>query len=236
MTDNSEIAAIVAESVTWMRGLMALDPGPTDPAALRRACIDRFADIEARARRAGLGADQTKDLQYPFAALADELIMNSDVTLGAVWKLETLQFRLFNESNAGDTFFTRLGRLMDDKYGPPELLRAYYVCLALGFAGQHAVTGGEVELRRVTRRVHEQLRQRGLASQDGLAALYTGCAETVQPATGTLPWTALSATAAVVFCWAVWAALSGRAERLADGTRGQLPKAVDWTMHEKGGR
>jgi type VI secretion system protein ImpK len=59
-----------------------------------------------------------------------------------------LQLQFFNESLAGEGFFTRLQQIRRDGRRP-DVLRVYYQCLLLGFQGKYAIRGGDLELMRL---------------------------------------------------------------------------------------
>ncbi|PRQ03605.1 hypothetical protein ENSA5_14080 [Enhygromyxa salina] len=97
------------------------------------------------------------DMAYAVVALADELALHKGGAIRDFWMQRPLQLHYFNENLAGEGFFHRLNAVMSDP-GRVEILRIYYVCLLLGFQGQYAIRGGELELDTIIRRVKEALR------------------------------------------------------------------------------
>src|SRR5207237_4035065 len=67
-----------------------------------------------------------------------------------------LQRHYFHENVAGVAFFTRLEGIRKDPRRA-EALRVYYLALAFGFRGKHAVRGGELELLNLTEALHREL-------------------------------------------------------------------------------
>jgi type VI secretion system protein ImpK len=67
-----------------------------------------------------------------------------------------LQLHYFHENVAGVAFFTRLEGIRKDPRRT-DVLRVYYLALAFGFRGKHAVRGGELELFNLTEALHREL-------------------------------------------------------------------------------
>ena len=97
------------------------------------------------------------DMAYAVVALADEFALHKGGAIRDFWMQRPLQLHYFNENLAGEGFFHRLNAVMNDP-GRVDILRVYYVCLLLGFQGQYAIRGGELELDTIIRRVKEALR------------------------------------------------------------------------------
>jgi type VI secretion system protein ImpK len=112
----------------------------------------------ANARQAGYEDLDVTDMAYAVVALADELALHKGGAIRDFWMQRPLQLHYFNENLAGEGFFHRLNAVMSDP-GRKEILRVYYVCLLLGFQGQYAIRGGELELDAIIRRVKEALRE-----------------------------------------------------------------------------
>ncbi|KIG13333.1 putative transmembrane protein [Enhygromyxa salina] len=109
------------------------------------------------ARQAKYEEADVVDMAYAVVALADELALHKGGAIRDFWMQRPLQLHYFNENLAGEGFFHRLNAVMSDP-GRIEILRVYYVCLLLGFQGQFAIRGGELELDTIIRRVKEALR------------------------------------------------------------------------------
>ena len=109
------------------------------------------------AAQAGYDQEDVKLMAYAVVALADEYALHKGGAVRDFWMQRPLQLHYFNTNLAGEDFFKQLNWLM----GQPErvdVLRVYYLCLLLGFQGQYAIRGGELELDTIVRRVQETLR------------------------------------------------------------------------------
>ncbi|MCA9683516.1 MAG: DotU family type IV/VI secretion system protein [Myxococcales bacterium] len=111
----------------------------------------------AQAREARYEEIDVVDMTYAIVALADEIALHKGGGIRDFWMQRPLQLHYFNENLAGEGFFHRLNAVMSDP-GRVDVLRVFYVCLLLGFQGQYAIRGGELELDAIIRRVKETLR------------------------------------------------------------------------------
>jgi type VI secretion system protein ImpK len=101
-----------------------------------------------RAREQGLSGRDSDDMAYAIVAMADELAMGKPEPIRGHWMGNPLQLALFNETLAGEGFFTRLQELRRDPRRA-DVLRVYYQCLLFGFQGKYAMRGGDLELMRL---------------------------------------------------------------------------------------
>lgn len=111
----------------------------------------------ASARAANYAEVDVIDMTYAIVALADEFALHKAGSIRDFWMQRPLQLHYFNENLAGEGFFHRLNAVLSDP-SRSDILRVYYVCLLLGFQGQYAIRGGELELDAIIRRVKETLR------------------------------------------------------------------------------
>ncbi len=105
-------------------------------------------DLLERAAQAGFAHGECQDIAYAVVALADEIAMGKSEEFRLGWLRQLLQLQYFNENTAGDGFFERLQELRADPQRA-DVLRAYHLCLMLGFKGRYRVRGGEMELMRL---------------------------------------------------------------------------------------
>ncbi len=110
-----------------------------------------------KARAAGYREVDVVDMTYAIVALADELALHKAAAFREAWMQKPLQLHYFNENLAGEGFFHRINAVMSDP-SRLETLRVFYLCLLLGFQGQYAIRGGELELDAIIRRVKDALR------------------------------------------------------------------------------
>lgn len=98
------------------------------------------------------GADQNysreahQSGQFAAACFIDERVMDSPWPGRHLWAGEMLQRVLFNTTEGGVLFFSRLDEL--NPYNPVErdIREVYFYCLALGFAGQYYQPGDRARL------------------------------------------------------------------------------------------
>ncbi|HVI01867.1 MAG TPA: DotU family type IV/VI secretion system protein [Enhygromyxa sp.] len=109
------------------------------------------------ARQAQYEEIDVVDMAYAVVALADEIALHKGGSIRDFWMQRPLQLHYFNENLAGEGFFHRLNAVMSDP-ARVDVLRVFYTCLLLGFQGQFAIRGGELELDAIIRRVKEALR------------------------------------------------------------------------------
>src|SRR3954469_7139886 len=104
----------------------------------------------------GFSNQDAQDIAYPVVALIDEVALTKGEAIRQHWQHAPLQMQFFQESVAGEGFFDRLKELRNDVQ-QKEILKAYYLCLALGFEGKYKVRGGELELMTLTDSVAKEL-------------------------------------------------------------------------------
>src|SRR4051812_1920285 len=104
----------------------------------------------------GFSNQDAQDIAYPVVALIDEVALTKGEAVRQHWQHAPLQMHFFQESVAGEGFFDRLKELRNDVQ-QKEVLKAYYLCLALGFEGKYKVRGGELELMSLTDSVAKEL-------------------------------------------------------------------------------
>ena len=84
------------------------------------------------------GLEVYREAQYVMAALADEIFLNIDWPGGDFWSTHLLESRLFKTHVAGEMFFKKLDRLLQERdpvYA--DLAMIYFLALALGFKGRY---------------------------------------------------------------------------------------------------
>jgi type VI secretion system protein ImpK len=104
--------------------------------------------MRGRAREQGLPGRDADDMAYAIVAMIDEVAMGKPEPIRGYWMGNPLQLALFNETLAGEGFFTRLQELRRDPRRA-DVLRVYYQCLLFGFQGKYAMRGGDLELMRL---------------------------------------------------------------------------------------
>lgn len=109
--------------------------------AVDATCHVLHALLEAQGHEAaGLGglwgARVYQEVQYVFAALADEIFLHTDWAGRTQWPL--LESSLFHTHSAGETIFDRIDRLLErPEHVFTDLAAVYFWALALGFEGKY---------------------------------------------------------------------------------------------------
>jgi len=75
------------------------------------------------------------------------------------WMGQPLQLAFFNETLAGEGFFTKLQELRRDARRA-GVLRVYYQCLLLGFQGKYSIRGGDLELMKLIDTLRPEVQRR----------------------------------------------------------------------------
>jgi type VI secretion system protein ImpK len=143
-----KINEITSECFVALGQLRELDGPSISPELVHQRMKGFVESLRTRASEQGLSSRDGDDMAYAVVALADELAMGKPEPLGRYWMGNSLQLSLFNETLAGEGFFTRLQELRRDPRRA-DTLRVYYQCLLLGFQGKYAMRGGDLELMRL---------------------------------------------------------------------------------------
>ena len=142
------INEITSECFIALSQLRELDGGAIAPQAVHSR-LKGFVDaLRARAREQGQSGREADDIAYAIVALADEIAMGKPEPLRGYWMGQPLQLVFFNETLAGEGFFTRLAEIRRDPRRA-DTLRVYYQCLLFGFQGKYSIRGGDLELMRL---------------------------------------------------------------------------------------
>ena len=99
-----------------------------------------IADSEALCNKGGFAPADYDLARFAVFAWIDEAILSSSWEGKNRWLGEQLQRRYFQTSDAGKLFFERLNTI-----GPHQIdvREVYYLCLAMGFAGQYCNEGDD---------------------------------------------------------------------------------------------
>lgn len=127
-----------------------------DGQALRQQ-IERLLSEAARtARSYNVPEEDVEEATFCLVAFLDEAILATDWPGHDAWSAQPLQLTHYDRYDAGERFFDRLKRLLDEGATRTGVLEVYYLCLALGFKGRYAIHGREV-LRRLVEDLHGRL-------------------------------------------------------------------------------
>jgi type VI secretion system protein ImpK len=115
------------------------------PEVLNHRLRGSIDEVLRRAAVLGFSHQDAQDMGYALVALMDEIVLNKPDPYRQFWMSNLLQLHYFNETGAGDNFFTRINTIRKDGHRA-EVLRVYYLCLLFGFQGRYRIRGGELEL------------------------------------------------------------------------------------------
>ena len=115
---------------------------------LQRRINMMFDQMSRRCREVGIPEEDFTEAKYAIAAFIDEQVLRADWPGRNQWLARPLQFVYFNENTAGEGFFSHMQALQNQQHRA-HVLEIYYLCMALGFQGQYAVSGGEGQLARL---------------------------------------------------------------------------------------
>ena len=127
---------------------------------MKRRVLALFDALKNRASQAGVNSIDLDDVRYALAAYLDEVVQYTDWPGKAEWARLPLQALLFSEAKAGATFFQRL---QDVRRRSRAALEVYYLCLVLGFMGEHRL-GSDHDLEELIDDLRRELTQ-GSGSQ-----------------------------------------------------------------------
>ena len=128
-------------------------PSPDVLQTKLRVSIDTMS---ANATQMGVPREDVYDITYAIVAHADKIALNASYNIRNYWMQQPLQFQYFQETNAGQGFFTRLQAVRSDPRRI-EVLRIFYLCLLFGFQGSHRVRGGEIQLMNLTEELRYEI-------------------------------------------------------------------------------
>jgi len=148
---------VVKDCLDAVVQLRSADPSALPPPAQLHTRLKGFVEqMMRKGADAGFSNQDAQDIAYPVVALIDEVALTKGEAIRQHWQHAPLQMHFFQESVAGEGFFDKLKDLRNDAQ-QKEVLKAYYLCLTLGFEGKYKVRGGELELMTLTDSVAKEL-------------------------------------------------------------------------------
>lgn len=109
---------------------------------LKQRFLSLLEQVAEKATRAGLSREDMEDIRYAIVAFIDEQVLQSPWDGKQEWMMEPLQLEYFNETTAGEGFFSRLA-VIESRPERVHVMQVYYLCLVLGFQGVHAIKNPE---------------------------------------------------------------------------------------------
>jgi len=107
-----------------------------EPDILRERILKLLDEIEREARMHGYTMDDIQNVKFALVAFLDESIIASDWSHRELWISNPLQLQLYNRFDAGEEFYNRLNKMLDEIQLNTDVLEVYYLCLTLGFKGK----------------------------------------------------------------------------------------------------
>lgn len=156
-TADQRLSEIFATCFTLILQLRATD-AYGDPETLRSRVKDLLDGAERDALRTGVSPENIQMAKFAVVAFIDETIISSNWAQKDKWVSKPLQLELYNQYDAGETFFTRLETLRQKPRANAEALEVYYLCLTLGFKGKYQLHEQE-RLREIIETTYDDLQQ-----------------------------------------------------------------------------
>lgn len=156
-TADRRLSEIFATCFTLILQLRAADHFG-DPDVLRRRVKQVLDEAEHEALRTGVTPDNIQMAKFAVVAFIDETIISSSWSQKDRWISKPLQLELYNQYDAGETFFTRLDQLRQQPKANAEAMEVYYLCLTLGFKGKYHLHEQE-RLREIIETTYEELQR-----------------------------------------------------------------------------
>nr|WP_031329023.1 MULTISPECIES: DotU family type IV/VI secretion system protein [Ralstonia] len=109
---------------------------------LRNYCLKLISDFHAALDLLGLPPDVRQEAAIAQCGLLDETALRHlPAEQKATWEATPLQVELFEQHDAGERVFDRLGERMRETSPSVDLLQFYAAILGLGFVGRYAREG-----------------------------------------------------------------------------------------------
>jgi len=154
-----KINQITSDCFIALSQLRELDAPAASPELVHERLRGFVDTMRQRAREESLSTQDADDLAYAIVALADEIAMGKPEPMRGFWMGQPLQLAFFNETLAGEGFFTKLQELRRDARRA-GVLRVYYQCLLLGFQGKYSIRGGDLELMKLIDTLRPEVQRR----------------------------------------------------------------------------
>ncbi|MDR0278895.1 MAG: type VI secretion system protein TssL, short form [Paucimonas sp.] len=106
--------------------------------ALWARCLELVEGVRERLREAGLGQRSTDLISHAQCALLDESVLGKcSGNEHASWAKESLQVRLFNSHQAGESLYEQMREVLAEPAPDPRVLTVFQRVLVLGFQGRY---------------------------------------------------------------------------------------------------
>jgi len=132
------------------------DFGPPD--MLRERLTELLREAERAAQGQGIAAAETRSASFALVSFIDETILSSNWRHKESWLTDPLQKQLYDRTDAGEEFFSRVEEMLEHPQRDAEVLEVYYLCMTLGFKGKYQLHS-QGQLRALIETIREQLRK-----------------------------------------------------------------------------
>ena len=163
---------LVTEATPLLCAALALRDAscPADPLHLRASLLRAVAEVERRAREAGVSGEHVHAASYVLCSLLDEAVAGTRWGAGCGWLRQSLLVSLHGEAFGGELVF----RLMEQALGHPgrhiDLLELLALLLSLGFQGRFGLQpGGALRLAALREHLHGAIRRERGAGEAALS-------------------------------------------------------------------
>ena len=179
---------------------MRLQAGLLTPSNELRPMVQHLVkEMEQRGANLRYSEAQLQAVKFALSAFVDETVLTAKSPLREEWEKFPLQLEYFREHLAGVKFFDRLDDLLKDVETEASVVEVYYLCLLLGFKGQHQVYLEE-QLQRVIEDTAAKLRAAGRLQEGELSPHWRVNDQPEPKGDPTLPaWLKISTVAALAF-------------------------------------
>jgi type VI secretion system protein ImpK len=191
------------------------DKQPPEQSEVREKILALASAQEERVKAAGVSDGSFREARFAVFSWVDEMILTSAWPQRARW--QHLMLSYYNTFNAGEEFFQHLQDLPAHAHDVREI---YYLCLGLGFLGQHAFGNGPSEVAKLKQSLYRQLSAGKGDIRANYARLFPeayqkAAAEAPAPARLRFFWYAVVLSAPVILFTIYFAMLRYQADRLS---------------------
>lgn len=142
------------------------DFGP--PESLREQLTELLQEAERAAQGQGISAAEARSASFALVSFIDETILSSNWRHRDAWLTDPLQKELYDRTDAGEEFFSRVDEMLAHPQRDAEVLEVYYLCMTLGFKGKYQLHS-QGQLRALIETIREHLRNAPGFTVAGLA-------------------------------------------------------------------
>lgn len=139
-----------------------------DPASLRKLIVYFLDLFKKNCKAIGIGDDSTNDALYGIVALIDETVLSIPGPCRDYWFARPIQLDLFGDTIAGEEFFRKLQKLLEQPEKKKDVLEIYFLCLSLGFEGKYKIFNPE-ELHGIVEETGRKLRKTRIKTASGIS-------------------------------------------------------------------